>query len=170
MNYADLHIHSLYSDGSFTPEEIVRRAKAAGVKLISVTDHNVAEGSLATEALAKAAGLDYICGAEIDGIHENVDVHILCYGADFTDAGLTACLRHARSRLDDMSTELLRRMIPDYPALSLEDYERFRHDSRFGGWDRISMDETYLSKKTDDGNGFNLYLPARTAVCLVKKK
>ena len=43
-------------------------------------------------------------------------------------------------------------------------------DSRFGGWDRISMDETYLSKKTDGGNGFNLYLPARTGVCLVKKK
>ena len=43
-------------------------------------------------------------------------------------------------------------------------------DSRFGGWDRISMDETYLSKKTKDGNGFNLYLPARTGVCLVKKK
>ena len=134
MNYADLHIHSLYSDGTYAPEEIVRRAKANGVKLLSVTDHNVVAGSLAAAPLARAAGLSYIPGVEIDALHEGVDVHILCYDADFSDEALLGRIRHARARLDDMSTELLRRMIPDDPRLSLEDYAAFPHDTDHGGW------------------------------------
>ena len=43
-------------------------------------------------------------------------------------------------------------------------------DNCFGGWDRISMTETYTAKKTEDGLGFNIYLPARTGVCIVKNK
>ena len=134
MNYADLHIHSMYSDGSYSPEEIIRRAKAGGVKMLSVTDHNVVEGTLETAALAESAGLEYIPGVEIDAIHEGADIHILCYDADFSDEALLSRIRHARARLDEMSDELLRRMIPDYPRLSTEDYAAFTHDSDRGGW------------------------------------
>ena len=40
MKYADLHIHSSYSDGAYTPEEIIDIAKKNGVKYISITDHD----------------------------------------------------------------------------------------------------------------------------------
>lgn len=156
MNYADLHVHSLYSDGSYSPEEIVARAKAAGVKLLSVTDHNVVTGSLAAAPLAQEAGIDYICGVEIDAIHEGADVHILCYGADFSDAALLGRIRHARARLDEMSVELLRRMLPDYPQLSLEDYAAFPHDSALGGWRMLQ----YLRARgvtADLRGGFGFY-------------
>ena len=46
MAYADLHIHSKYSDGSHSPEEIVRIARAANVSLISVCDHTLVQGTL----------------------------------------------------------------------------------------------------------------------------
>lgn len=156
MNYADLHIHSLYSDGSFSPEEIIARAKAAGVKLLSVTDHNVVAGTLAAAPLARAAGLDYICGVEIDAIHAGVDIHILCYDADFTDEALLRRIRHARARLDEMSVELLRRMLGDYPRLSLEDYAAFPHDSALGGWKLLQ----YLRARgvtADLRGGFGFY-------------
>ena len=156
MNFADLHIHSLYSDGSYSPEEIVRRAKATGVGLISVTDHNVVEGTLAAAPLAVAAGLKYICGVEIDAIHEGLDVHILCYGANLADEALLGHIRHARNRLDYMSMELLRRMLPDYPRLSLEEYLDFPHDTSRGGWKMLQ----YLHAKgvtTDLRGGFGCY-------------
>ena len=110
MQYADMHIHSIYSDGTLTPAEIVRIAKNNGVGLISVCDHNAVQGTIEAEVLAKEAGIAYIRGAEIDAIFENLDVHILCYGADFENPTLESCIRRTRALLDEMSAELLRRM------------------------------------------------------------
>lgn len=156
MAFADMHIHSLYSDGSFSPAEIVRRARASGVELISVCDHNEVRGTLETEPLARAAGLKYVQGVEIDAIHENADIHILCYGANLADAALLAYIHRARWVLDEMSTELLRRMKKDYPQMSLDEYAAFTHDTARGGWKMLQ----YLQFKgvtPDLKSGFPYY-------------
>ena len=134
MGFADLHIHSIYSDGSLTPAQIVSEARARNVELISVCDHNEVRSTLEAAALARAAGLTCITGAEIDAIYEGVDVHILCYGADLSDPALLEAVRRARARLDGMSEELLRRMADDHPQLSLEEYAIWAHDRSRGGW------------------------------------
>lgn len=156
MAYADLHIHSKYSDGSHTPEEIVRIARASSVSLISVCDHNLVQGTLEILPIARAAGITAIPGCEIDGIFEGLDLHILCYGADFSHEGLMKRIRHARFILDNMSDELLRRMLKDYPQLSMEDYLCFGHDFRRGGWKMLQ----YLQARhvtPDMKSGFPLY-------------
>lgn len=134
MDFADLHIHSIYSDGTMTPEEIIRDARARGVKLISVCDHNEIHGTLEAAALARSAGLKCICGVEMDALYQETDIHILSYGADFAHGELLSCIRRTRARLDEMSDELLRRMTRDYPQLDCTEYERFVHDVRRGGW------------------------------------
>lgn len=156
MAFADLHIHSLYSDGSYSPEEIVRIARASNVELISICDHNQVRGTIECESIALAAGLKYICGVEIDAIHEGADIHILCYGADLEDAALLSRIHRARRALDDMSTDLLERMLKDYPALSMDEYAAFAHDTRKGGWKMLQ----YLAAKgvtPDLKSGFPLY-------------
>ena len=156
MAFADLHIHSLYSDGSYSPEEIVRIARASNVELISICDHNQVRGTIECEPIARAAGLKYIPGVEIDAIHNGTDIHILCYGANLQDENLLSRIHHARKTLDDMSTDLLVRMKKDYPRLSLEDYEAFPHDTRKGGWKMLQ----YLTARgvtPDLKSGFPLY-------------
>lgn len=156
MGFADLHIHSQYSDGTFSPEEIVRLARKAGASIISVCDHNVTGGTRETAPLAAAAGIAYVHGAEIDAILDGTDVHILCYGADIDHPELTRVLRHARAKLDDMSVELLRRMAADYPCLSIEEYDQAAHDPRQGGWKLLQ----YLKRKGVTGSlreGFPFY-------------
>ena len=156
MSYADMHIHSKYSDGSYSPEEIVRIAKASNVSLISVCDHNLVQGTLEIMPIAQAAGLRCVPGCEIDAIFEGRDIHILCYGADFTDERLMSRIRHARFTLDRMSTDLLERMMKDYPQLSREDYDQFAHDDRKGGWKMLQ----YLHTRhitPDLKSGFPLY-------------
>ena len=138
-----MHIHSIYSDGTFAPEEIVRIARASSVELISVCDHNEVRGTLETLALARSAGLKCVSGVEIDGIFEGEDVHILCYGARLDDPELLARIRHARVTLDGMSTELLARMKPDYPQLDAEEYDAWVHDTSRGGWKMLQ----YLEAK-----------------------
>ena len=88
MPYADLHIHSTVSDGTLAPEAVVRACLESGVGALSITDHNAVEGTLAGAPLARAAGLAYVCGVEIDTLWEGRDVHVLCYGADFEDTAL----------------------------------------------------------------------------------
>ena len=143
MRFADMHIHSIYSDGSLTPAEIVRTARANGVELISVCDHNEVRGTLETVALARTSGLKYITGVEIDAMFKGIDIHILCYGARLADAQLLTRIRYARERLDGMSTDLLRRMKPDYPQLDLEEYDAWKHDTSRGGWKMLQ----YLQAK-----------------------
>ena len=143
MGFADMHIHSVYSDGSLTPAEIVRTARANGVQLISVCDHNEVRGTLETVTLARAAGLQSIAGVEIDAIFQGIDIHILCYGARLDDARLLGRIQYARKQLSDMSTELLARMKPDFPQMDLEEYETSAHDTSRGGWKMLQ----YLQAK-----------------------
>ena len=117
MAFVDMHIHTVYSDGTYSPEDVVRHALADGAELISVCDHNAVKGTLEVMLLAKAAGLEYIPGVEIDALWRDIDVHVLCYGADFENKALMDIIGDARFRLDDMSTQLLLRMRKDYPRL-----------------------------------------------------
>ena len=156
LGFADLHIHSVYSDGTLTPAQIVRIARESGVELISVCDHNVVEGTLEAAKLAPAAGLKYVTGVEIDAIFEGIDVHILCYGANLADPALLARIRHARAALDGMSDELLARMLPDYPQLSAAEHAAFPYDNSRGGWRMLQ----YLQAKgvtPDLKSGLPLY-------------
>ena len=134
MRFADLHIHSMYSDGTLTPSEIVSIARARNAELISVCDHNETRGTIQTAELARAAGLKYVSGVEIDAIHRGADIHILCYGADLAHPELRARIRRARERLDGMSDALLDRLIADHPQLSREEYARSAHNPARGGW------------------------------------
>ena len=143
MSFADMHIHSVYSDGTYTPEEIVQIARAGCVELISVCDHNEVRGTLEILPLARAAGVKCVSGVEIDAMFEGTDIHILCYGARLDDAELLARIRHARAKLDGMSTELLARMKPDYPRLDMEEYDAWAHDTARGGWKMLQ----YLAAK-----------------------
>ncbi len=72
MKRVNLHIHSIYSDGTESPEEIVRLAKAEGVEMLSLTDHNTFDGYPRLEAACRDAGIDFVKGVEIDGVQPEI--------------------------------------------------------------------------------------------------
>ena len=82
---SDLHIHTYYSDGELSPEEVIDRWRSQGYKIISITDHDGIEGSI--KGMDHAAGLEditFIPGIEFDSVDEiGKDVHILGYGFDY---------------------------------------------------------------------------------------
>ncbi len=79
MIRADLHMHTLFSDGAYTPEELARRVKEAGVSLFSVTDHDNMEGVERAEEAAKKEGLLFVRGMEISSYTGSGKVHVLGY-------------------------------------------------------------------------------------------
>ena len=82
MKFADLHLHTLFSDGTFTPEELVLRAQNAGLACIALTDHDTVEGCERAAAACAAVKLGFIPGAELTAEHEDTEVHVLGYFLD----------------------------------------------------------------------------------------
>lgn len=83
MKYADLHLHTLFSDGTYTPEELVEEALKKDLDAISVTDHDsVCAIEPALKAVA-ARGLEVIPGIELSTEYKCRQVHILGYFIDY---------------------------------------------------------------------------------------
>lgn len=96
----DLHLHTTASDGSLTPAALVARAYEAGLRIISVTDHDTLAGLAEADAAGRAAGLRVVPGVEITAVREGRDVHLLGYFIDPADAALSDFLdRQRRDRL-----------------------------------------------------------------------
>ena len=78
-NFVDLHTHSNYSDGAFSPAELIRRASKAGLRAIALTDHDTIDGLKDAAEAAKAAGIEFVPGVEISAAEEGRELHILAY-------------------------------------------------------------------------------------------
>ena len=83
---ADLHLHTVYSDGCFTPDEVAARAKANGVELIAFTDHDTMDDISIKRAAAQKHGLQFVRGWEISAYEGATKVHTLGYGCEAGEA------------------------------------------------------------------------------------
>ncbi|MBN2536694.1 PHP domain-containing protein, partial [candidate division WOR-3 bacterium] len=95
----DLHAHTCFSDGLFTPEELVARAARLGLAAVGVTDHDTVAGIDRARAAGKRDGVEIVPGAELSCTVDGTDVHILGYYIDCRDPDVTgffADLRRAR--------------------------------------------------------------------------
>ncbi|HZF82613.1 MAG TPA: 3',5'-nucleoside bisphosphate phosphatase [Burkholderiaceae bacterium] len=107
---ADLHCHSVVSDGTLTPEELAVRAQANGVELWALTDHDEVGGQHRAAAAARAAGMAYLTGTEISVTFCNETVHIVGLGFDADNAEMTQGLYDTRGgrgkRAQEMAEQL----------------------------------------------------------------
>jgi len=93
---ADLHCHSVVSDGTLTPEALAERAKANGVELWALTDHDEIGGQKRAAAAAKAQGMHYLTGVEISVTFIGKTVHIVGLGFDADNEALNLGLIQTR--------------------------------------------------------------------------
>ena len=92
----DLHTHSVRSDGAYEPAEVVRRAAARGVRILSLSDHDTLAGAAEAVAAGEQHGVRVIPATELNTESEWGDVHVLGYFLDPTDAALEDRLRWLR--------------------------------------------------------------------------
>ena len=103
---ADLHCHSVVSDGTLTPEALAARAKANGVELWALTDHDEISGQARALAAAKTQGMQYLTGTEISVTFAGQTVHIVGLGFDHEDTGLQQGLRKTRGGRGERAQEM----------------------------------------------------------------
>lgn len=95
---ADLHLHTIHSDGALTPQELLDKAKEAGLSVVSITDHDSV--SAVTDAVRHARSLDIevVPGVELSASYQNGEIHILGYFVDCSNKTLLDALAIFREK------------------------------------------------------------------------
>jgi len=116
MKFADLHLHTFFSDGTFTPEELVERAARLGFAAIALTDHDTVEGCDRAATACAAANMEFITGTELTAEHADTEVHILAYFVDTQNQTLLTRIAEfqtvRQSRIREMVAALNKLGIP----------------------------------------------------------
>jgi len=92
MKFADLHVHTHFSDGTYSPERLVEEAVAADLSCIAITDHDNISG-IAPAVRAAGGRLEVLSGIEMTAERDGIEIHILGYLIDGTHQAFLAMLR-----------------------------------------------------------------------------
>ena len=106
----DLHSHSTLSDGTLSPEALVRRARAQGVDVLALTDHDVTDGLSEAVVTAAEVGLRLVPGVEISVTWSGVTFHIVGLNVDPEHIGLQTGLAQLRATRTERGAEIARRL------------------------------------------------------------
>ncbi|MFV0520028.1 MAG: PHP domain-containing protein [Lachnospirales bacterium] len=87
---ADLHCHTTFSDGSFSPKELIKLAHKKNINAIAITDHDTIDGILEGKKYAKEYDIKFLNGIEFAASYEDREIHILGYNFDITEEFKTA--------------------------------------------------------------------------------
>ena len=88
FKFADLHLHTLFSDGVSTPLELILESKKAGLAAIAVVDHDTVDGIVPVIEAAKAEDIEVLAGIELSAEFEGLEIHILGYLIDYKNKEL----------------------------------------------------------------------------------
>ena len=118
MLKADLHIHSIASDGRHSPSEVLEMAHEAGLGLVSITDHDTVGGLEEASQAASRLGIQFVPGCEVSSTSTGQEVHLLAYGIDPSNAALDSFFTLQQTRRNDRAVEFLARLqkTGDLPA------------------------------------------------------
>jgi predicted metal-dependent phosphoesterase TrpH len=122
----DLHLHTLYSDGVYSPTEIVAMAAQKGLKAIAIADHDSVSGIDEALAAGTKYGVEVIPAVEFSTSYKNLrDIHLLGYFIDHKDMELVGKLEKFRKRRDDRARAILEKI---NVRLSVENKKRISYE------------------------------------------
>ncbi len=144
MSQVDLHIHTTASDGKFSPLEIVRKAREAGLTYISICDHDSIEGvKPARDAASNYPGLTVISGVEINTDIAAGELHILGYLFDLSSDELKTTLESLRNSRIERAKKMIRKL----HKLGVDiDFERVQELAGSGSIGRPHIAQAMLEK------------------------
>lgn len=106
----DLHMHSIFSDGTLSPEELIAEGSRIGLKAMALTDHDTTGGVPRFLAAAQAAGMRVLTGVEVSADSETGTMHVLGYGVDHESPSLKQHLTWIREGRDARNAEILHKL------------------------------------------------------------
>ena len=108
--FADLHLHSNFSDGTYSPEELVQHARHHRLGSIALTDHDTVEGCARMVVATEKVGIEFIPGAEITTEVNGTELHLLSYFVDYEDPELLSELARFQAVRQNRIREMVARL------------------------------------------------------------
>lgn len=164
----DLHIHSTYSDGTETPEQLVRRAVQKGLKAISITDHDTVEGTVVALASGNDTRLEVIPGIEFSCVHKSSHLHVLGYYIDPRNHELISTLHNIQQARIDRNIKIIERLNTLGIDISIDEvYEK----SPIGQTGRPHIAQVLMEKKVipNIDSGFTRFLKVGKPAYVARK-
>jgi len=123
----DLHAHTLHSDGTLTPRELVERARDQGLAALAVTDHDTTSGLAEARAAGAEFGVEIFDGCEITAHLPAGTAHILAYAFDEDDADFQALLARVRECRHERNHKILAKLADLHAPLEYEEVVALSH-------------------------------------------
>ncbi|WP_075679053.1 PHP domain-containing protein [Roseburia sp. 831b] len=117
----DLHTHSTESDGTFTPEELMREAARVGLSAIALTDHDTTGGIAKARPVAKSLGIELIPGVELSTTYEGCEVHIVGLFIDENNEFLCQKLAEFRACRDSRNEKMVEALQKEGLAITMKE-------------------------------------------------
>lgn len=129
---SDLHIHSRFSDGEDTIEEIIDKLKSINIKVFSITDHDNIDSCIYLKD-KKSNGIKYIPGVEISSYYKRMGIHILGYYIDSDNKKLIKLLDRINNKRKKRMKEILKKLkIRSGVTLSNDDFDILMNGKSIG--------------------------------------
>lgn len=122
---ADLHTHTYFSDGMQSPEELAENAKAAGLTILSVTDHDNMDGDAQKRLAAEGQGLVYIPGMEISA-YEGTKIHVTGYNLNAESEAYLRFMRDRRAGAYERTEDILKKLAANGIFITMAEVEACR--------------------------------------------
>ena len=135
--YIDLHVHSIFSDSSRSPEEVVAVAKERHVSYLSICDHSSVSAYPRFIAACEQTSMNYTIGVEVDGTMYGENYHVLAYNFDTGNKNMLEFIQYQKNKSDNECEDMVARMSKDYSVVSVEDYRHYKSPREKGGWKYI---------------------------------
>lgn len=132
MSQIDLHTHTTFSDGSYTPDELMKYASKKGLKAIAVTDHDTIDGHKESLERANHYGIEFIPGVEVGTSYDGKELHILGLFIDNTNEKLLSLLKSSREMRDRRAEKIIEIFNADGIDVSIEDIKAFSGQEAIG--------------------------------------
>lgn len=110
MSNIDLHIHTIYSDGTSTPEEVVYRAEELNLSAISITDHDSVAGLEEAIAIGEKVDMEIVPGIEMSTDVGEDEIHLLAYYLNYKDKNFLSRLKEFQSTRVERNGKLIKRL------------------------------------------------------------
>lgn len=159
--YVDLHVHTTYSDGNFTPKQVVEYCKKVNIAAVGITDHDTTDGIEEAIQTAQKEGIEVIPGIELSAEFKESaegEIHILGYYIDWTDTAFQQKLKIFRQARQERAYKILKNL--NKLGIELQEEEIFNNSMSNRSIGRLHFAKLLLEKKIVKSikEAFDLYL------------
>lgn len=133
-NQVDLHMHTIASDGTQTPEALLNEIIEKDIKVFAVTDHDSVDSIEAMLALTAQSNRVFIPGVEISVTYHSKEIHLLTYGIHPSNEALIDLLAENQKVRDAFNIKIVEHISKIKHNVSVSDYRAYKRDPSWGGW------------------------------------